>query len=318
MSLVRCRECKKEYSNTLKACPHCGFVRPSAVFCATCGNQVLGIEPGEDLSNRKCCLCGYPVLENHGNEKQINRDEQDRLIEEDKSRIASLISEFQVTMESYRDKKLEAWTTDIENAMSDLKSRESSLSAELSKLGTFALGQKKKIKAEIDSIHNQIADETAKLSNLEPARKQMTHIIKQEISSGALYKDTFAARLYGYHKGYIERVKSCNSEYNTQREIDKERLMQTVSQIGKPASVHEVQDMMCKKYPEYGERRGGFFEKLLVDLYEFARLNRSYGSDYSRSQYYYYCNLAVHNRCQLQAASCRNIKRGIIPPPRKS
>ena len=53
MALIKCKECKKEISSTVKECPHCGY-KNDARTCPECGAVVKA-------SDTTCSECGYPL-----------------------------------------------------------------------------------------------------------------------------------------------------------------------------------------------------------------------------------------------------------------
>ena len=56
MAIIKCMECNKEYSDTLVACPHCGFVRQQntavdekpSLECTVLDNGNSELAPGKD------------------------------------------------------------------------------------------------------------------------------------------------------------------------------------------------------------------------------------------------------------------------------
>ena len=55
MSLVKCKKCKKEISNTVKFCPHCGESTVKQ-FCKECGHEMA-------INATSCPSCGFIVNE---------------------------------------------------------------------------------------------------------------------------------------------------------------------------------------------------------------------------------------------------------------
>ena len=53
MALIKCKECNKEISSTVKACPHCGFKNDKKT-CPECGVVVK-------QTDKSCPECGYPL-----------------------------------------------------------------------------------------------------------------------------------------------------------------------------------------------------------------------------------------------------------------
>lgn len=53
MALIKCKECKKEISSTVKECPHCGY-KNDTITCPECGAVVKA-------SDTTCGECGYPL-----------------------------------------------------------------------------------------------------------------------------------------------------------------------------------------------------------------------------------------------------------------
>lgn len=53
MALIKCKECKKEISSTVKECPHCGY-KNDTITCPECGAVVKA-------SDTTCSECGYPL-----------------------------------------------------------------------------------------------------------------------------------------------------------------------------------------------------------------------------------------------------------------
>ena len=54
MALIKCKECKKEISSTVKECPHCGYKNDTKT-CPECGAVVKA-------SDTTCGECGYPLV----------------------------------------------------------------------------------------------------------------------------------------------------------------------------------------------------------------------------------------------------------------
>ena len=53
MALIKCKECKKEISSTVKECPHCGY-KNDTITCPECGAVV-------NSNDTTCGECGYPL-----------------------------------------------------------------------------------------------------------------------------------------------------------------------------------------------------------------------------------------------------------------
>ena len=53
MTLIKCKECKKEISSSAKTCPHCGY-KNEVITCPECGTAV---KTTDDV----CLECGYPL-----------------------------------------------------------------------------------------------------------------------------------------------------------------------------------------------------------------------------------------------------------------
>ena len=53
MALIKCKECKKEISSTVKECPHCGYKNDTKT-CPECGAVV-------NSNDTTCGECGYPL-----------------------------------------------------------------------------------------------------------------------------------------------------------------------------------------------------------------------------------------------------------------
>lgn len=53
MALIKCKECNKEISSTVKTCPHCGFKNDKKT-CPECGVVVK-------QTDKSCPECGYPL-----------------------------------------------------------------------------------------------------------------------------------------------------------------------------------------------------------------------------------------------------------------
>ena len=53
MALIKCKECKKEMSSTVKECPHCGYKNDTKT-CPECGAVV-------NSNDTTCGECGYPL-----------------------------------------------------------------------------------------------------------------------------------------------------------------------------------------------------------------------------------------------------------------
>ena len=53
MTLIKCKECKKEISSSAKTCPHCGY-KNEVITCPECGTAV---KTTDDV----CSECGYPL-----------------------------------------------------------------------------------------------------------------------------------------------------------------------------------------------------------------------------------------------------------------
>ena len=54
MSMIKCPECKKSFSDKADHCPHCGVKNiQRAIFCSECGEKYLA-------SAAQCPKCGAP------------------------------------------------------------------------------------------------------------------------------------------------------------------------------------------------------------------------------------------------------------------
>ncbi len=65
MALIKCKECNKEISSTVKTCPHCGFKNDKKT-CPECGVVVK-------QTDKSCPECGYP-LEKKSTQNIINEN----------------------------------------------------------------------------------------------------------------------------------------------------------------------------------------------------------------------------------------------------
>ena len=71
MALIKCVNCGKSYSDSVEACPHCGY-KPYLVLCPECG-QIVSVE------DKVCPFCGFDVT---NNPQFIEREKIDALINE--------------------------------------------------------------------------------------------------------------------------------------------------------------------------------------------------------------------------------------------
>ena len=55
MTLIKCKECGQDLSDTAKTCPHCGAAVVKDVLCVKCGTKVP-----ENI--KFCPTCGAPVV----------------------------------------------------------------------------------------------------------------------------------------------------------------------------------------------------------------------------------------------------------------
>ena len=54
MSMIKCPECKKTFSDKAEICPHCGVKNTQrAIYCSECGEKYL-------LNMQQCPKCGAP------------------------------------------------------------------------------------------------------------------------------------------------------------------------------------------------------------------------------------------------------------------
>ncbi len=278
MALIKCRECKKTYSDTLEACPHCGYKRPKKVFCATCKNQLFGYKE-EELPKKLCVYCGFPVLEDHSVERVSSNEltEQNMLVEKEKAEVERILQEWRERLEQYRDGTIKKWRAELEERISAIESNLSYKKTELASLGPLSFGRKKELKKEINQLQEQIQEEKEKLSQIESAEQRMTKKIVRETTDESKLSDSFYSHLCGYIKGFIRRVQKNNSDYNASRELAKDRMLQLLAENGKPMAENDVVDRVIKQYPEYSFSKGGLFVDLLKELHEEAQISMERG-----------------------------------------
>lgn len=309
MALVECVECKKTYSDTLKACPHCGYKRYSNAVCPTCkiGGR-LYVEEAE-LTGVVCFYCGFPILEDHSVLKVSSDEitEQNMLIEKEKAEVERIAQKYREQLEQYRDKTINRWRSELDESINSLEAEINGKNAELAKLGLFSFGKKSELKKEILQLQGQILVNKEKSDQVEEVEKRMTRKIVSETTGESIHGDNTKARLNRYIVGFTRRVQRNNSDYNARRELAKDRMMQILAENGKPMAKLDVVDIVKKKYPEYDSIRPekGMLEELLIELHKEARLEEVHGLVkridlwerlVEKSESYYYCNSGSFGR----------------------
>ncbi len=297
MALVKCRECKKQYSNTLEACPHCGYKPPKKFYCATCKEVFFGYE--EKLSKRICSYCGFPVLEDHSEIKITPEEliEQNAIVEKEKAEVERIIRGWQGQIEQYRDKMIQTWRSEVGERISTLESEIREKNEEIENLGFFSFGKKNELKKAIVQLQEHLQMEKEKIDSIEKAEQRMTKIIEKEVSNNGGY--TFRGQLNAYLEGFVRRVQRNNSDYTAIRELTKDRLFQVLADNGRPMAKFDIISTLRKSYPEYEDIANGPFFGYLRELEKEGLISEKMGLAMRRGrtgrleeerEMFYFCN----------------------------
>lgn len=301
MALIKCRECKKEYSDTLESCPHCGYKRPKKIFCSTCKNQLFGYKE-EELHEKVCVYCGFSVLEDHSIIKVSSNERavQDMLIKKEKENIELIIREWREQLEQYKESTIHSWRSEIEESIRNTETDLSKKNEEFVNLGPLSFGKKKELKKEILQLQEQMVILKEKCSQIEKAERRMSQKIRTETTDESKYSNSFYSHLCGYLEGYTRKIQSNNSDYNARRELAKDRMLRIIAENGKPMAELDVVECAKKQFSEYANIKGGLFVDLLKELYEEAQISKERGlverNWKETSENYYYSNRASFDR----------------------
>lgn len=265
MSLIRCKECKKEYSDSLEACPHCGYVRPRPIVCLTCGETYYGPQ-------KICSSCGFPVNEDHSRSYSTKETiiSQKKAYEAEVSHVEELKVRFRIKLEAARDQRLASWKEEFEEEIIRCNAEMSKHQGELSKLGALAFGKKKQLRMEIEALEASVSEYSERLSELADARKRMDAIIKKECKDASA--NTYAAALKKYLSAFKNELERDNNDRNRLRAEVKDRVDLLLAESDHPVEIRKLIDEIWSRYPEYKGRVAGYFKDSCRELVDEGRI----------------------------------------------
>ena len=265
MSLIRCKECKRGYSDSLDACPHCGYVRPKPIVCLTCGETYYGPQ-------KICSSCGFPVNEDHSGSYSTKEtiDAQEKAYEAEVSRVNELKEHFRIKLETARDQRLASWKEEFEEEINRCNVEMSKRQDEVARLGALAFGKKKQLRMEIEDLEASVTKYREKLSELDVVRQRMDAVIKIQCMDASA--NTYAAALKKYLSAFKCELERDNNDRNRLRAEVKDRLDLMLAESDHPVEMRKLIDEIWSRYPEYKGRVAGYFKDSCRELVDEGRI----------------------------------------------